>query len=132
MIRYQRHILLLLLLPIVQSCGIIENILPWQSTHAPEAPVPAAPAQPVVRVAQVEYDSLLADFDIAGYPQLHSTWVDSVYETLSPRGRLGQLITEFSFSETNDRTLTRLLRSVRTDSIGGVIFPGAAVRLFEF
>ncbi|MCZ7557338.1 MAG: serine hydrolase [Bacteroidia bacterium] len=122
MIRILRQLLLLLLLPVMQSCGIVESILPWRDTNTAEEPALVAPTQPPVHVALVEYDSLLADFDIAGYPRLHSAWVDSVYETLSPRGRLGQLITEFSFSEANGRTLTKLLASVRRDSIGGVIF----------
>ncbi len=118
MIRKIRLVALFISLLAVQACSVIESIWPPASTSVPAAPPPPPP----VRIIFAEQDSLLTDFDIPGYPQVHSNWVDSVYETLSPRGRLGQLVTVFTFSDVSDRTVSRLMRSMRSDSVGGVIF----------
>ncbi len=119
MIQGIRLIALLSVMLSLNACSVLEAIWPPETMPAPAAPAPVTPA---VSVPEVEYDSLLADFDIPGYPQTHSNWVDSVYETLSPRARLGQLVTVFSFSDLSEKTVSRLVHSVRGDSVGGVIF----------
>ena len=79
------------------------------------------PIVPAVALVPQPPDSLLADFTLQEYPHMYSPWVDSVYSTLSPRARLGQLITVFTYSNLADRTLTRLRRWITVDSVGGVI-----------
>jgi beta-N-acetylhexosaminidase len=113
--RYFRPILLFPFLFAVQACTVLQGLLPGKAER------PAAPERPVLKVEATYADSLLADFEIVGYPRTQSNWVDSVYETLSLRGRMGQLITVFSFSDASERNITRLLRTVQGDSIGGVI-----------
>lgn len=58
-----------------------------------------------------------------------SIWVDSVYNSLSPRERIGQLIMVAAFSNRGPEHQSEIERLIREDGIGGIaFFQGGPVR----
>src|SRR5690606_27690405 len=56
-------------------------------------------------------------------------WVDSVFNSLSPRERLGQLFMVAAYSDRDENFENGLLENIATNGIGGVIFfQGGPVR----
>lgn len=63
------------------------------------------------------------------YQHTDSLWVDSVYKTLTPRERIGQLIMVAAFSNRGPEHQQEIERLIRNDGIGGIaFFQGGPVR----
>lgn len=60
--------------------------------------------------------------NIAFLNNLHSPWVDSVFNTLSPEEKIGQLIVVAAYSNRGDEHRQEILKMIRERKIGGLIF----------
>jgi beta-N-acetylhexosaminidase len=80
-------------------------------------------------LATLPADSLLGSFDARSYPRAASRWVDSVFETLTLRQRVAQMVTVFAYADARGRALRDLRRDVTVERVGGVILSlGGAAR----
>lgn len=62
------------------------------------------------------------DHNIAFLNNLHSPWVDSVFNTLSPDEKIAQLIVVAAYSNRGDAHRQEILKTIREKKIGGLIF----------
>lgn len=60
--------------------------------------------------------------NIAFLNQLHSPWVDSVFNSLSPEEKIAQLIVVAAYSNRGDEHRQEILKMIREKKIGGLIF----------
>lgn len=66
---------------------------------------------------------------LPAYLQADTIWVDSVYQSLTPRERIGQLIMVAAFSNRGPEHQTEIERLIHEDGIGGIaFFQGGPVR----